>query len=318
MNRYYAVKNKDDIIRKESASGGFFTVIAEFVLNNGGYVYGASLCEDGKVQHIKIDNIENLYLLRGSKYVQSEMGKTLKLVKEDINNGYLVLFTGTPCQCAAVKAVLGDNDNIILADIICHGVSSPKAFQKYWKMLESEHGKIKAYKFRDKEFPWNQQRWSVEYSNKKKDTTSYELRSYKEMYYKTILHRESCYKCPFATVDRVTDFTMGDFWKIEEVDRTFYDDKGVSLVIIHTLKGMEVWDKVSSNILYIQVQKEDCFQPQLYMPTKELFPKSKFWKDFLENNEYKKVMKKYGWPKFSRRLKDLIKKYIKKVTIYKA
>lgn len=309
-NLYYAVKNKNDLIREESASGGFFSIIAEYVLNKGGVVYGAKLENDGEVHHVRIESMENLCTIRGSKYVQSNMEGILKNIQEDVKSGYLVLFSGTPCQCAAAKAVLGERENLILVDLICHGVSSPKVFKAYWNMLERQNGKIEYFKFRDKEYSWIKQKWSVKYKNGKKDSISYEFRSYKEMYYKTILHRESCFKCPFTSVNRVTDFTMGDFWGIEKVDYGWLDEKGVSLVIVHSVKALEIWKELSEKILIREVKKEDCLQPQLCEPTKNLFPNSSFWNEFLKDNDYKRVMKKYGWPSRTRRLKDMVKKVL--------
>ncbi len=310
MNLYYAVKNKDDLIRQQSASGGFFSIIAEYVLDKNGYVYGATL-SCGKVKHIRIDNVKDLELLRGSKYVQSDLKDILRQVQLDIRNETLVLFSGTPCQCAAVRSMIGNADNLILMDIVCHGVSSPKVFEEYWKMLEKNNGKIKKFNFRDKEYSWMQQQWSVEYIDNKKDATSYEMKSYKELYYKTILHRESCFECPFTSTERKTDFTIGDFWGIEKFNKEIIDDNGVSLVIVHSDHAKEIWEQVSDNIFCWKAEEKDCLQPQLCHPTRQLYKDTNFWDDFCSRNSYEKVMKKYGWPSLSRRLKDKIKKIIK-------
>lgn len=311
MNRYYAVKNKNDGIRRESSSGGFFSAVAEYVISNGGIVYGASLNQDGTVRHIKVESMPELQKIRGSKYVQSDMGSILKNIKEEVNKGTLVLFSGTPCQCAAALKIVGNRNNFITADLICHGVSSPKLFKSYWDLLEKAQGKIRSFKFRDKQYPWIQQRWSVKYENNIYDSTSYPLKSYKEIYYKTYAHRECCFYCPFAKVDRDTDFTMGDFWGIGKYDESLMDDEGVSIVIVHTKNGHNIWGKLSQYLYFWEVSEKDCLQPQLCYPTKQFGSSISFWNDYLANESYEFVMKKYGWPTKMRLLKDQVKKLIK-------
>ena len=311
MNSYYAVKNKKYKIRKESSSGGFFSAIAEWVITNSGIVYGASLDNNGRVFHIGVESISELEKIRGSKYVQSDLSGILNDVKLNVDLGRLVLFSGTPCQCAAALKIVGDRKNFITTDLICHGVSSPKLFKSYWDFLEKSHCKIRSYKFRDKKYPWVQQRWSVEYEDNTHDSSSYEMKSYKEIYYKTYAHRECCFYCPFTKVERATDFTMGDFWGIEKFDKSLVDDEGVSIVIVHTEAGHKIWSELSDYLYFWEVKEEDCLQPQLCYPTKRLNSSVQFWKDFLANEKYEVVMKKYGWPSKIRMLKNFVKRLIK-------
>lgn len=127
----FAVQANDEI-RLKSSSGGVFTVLASYIFKQGGYVCGAAFDDSGKICHQVIYQENDLRLLQGSKYVQSAIGNTYKEVKNLLCSGKLVLFTGTPCQVAGLKSFLGKNyDNLITADLICHGVPSPKVFQKY-------------------------------------------------------------------------------------------------------------------------------------------------------------------------------------------
>ena len=128
----YAMINKNEQIRMKSSSGGIFTLVAEYIINNKGSVYGAVIDDNLDVKHIRIDKIQDIVLLRGSKYVQSQIGKTLNQVKKDLDNGEKVLFTGTPCQIQGLRTFLRkDYVNLILMDIVCHGVPSPLIWQKY-------------------------------------------------------------------------------------------------------------------------------------------------------------------------------------------
>lgn len=128
----FAVKSKDEAEREKSSSGGFFPLLAKWILNSGGIVYGAAYDKDFKVRHIAVTDIEKLPLLQGAKYVQSTIGTIFSEVEDQLKAGRKVLFSSTPCQCAGLKAFLRkDYDNLILVDLICHGVPSPTVWQIY-------------------------------------------------------------------------------------------------------------------------------------------------------------------------------------------
>jgi len=166
----YAAYNSDEAIRLESSSGGVFTLLAEYILQNGGIVIGASMKEDNKgVHHIVVDNINDLEKLRTSKYVQSEIGNTYKKAQNALKNGKLVLFTGTPCQIGGLYSYLGqDYDNLYTQDLICHGVPSPYIWKKYVEMRETQFAaKLRRTNFRHKKYGWNSFALLLEFSNNK-------------------------------------------------------------------------------------------------------------------------------------------------------
>ena len=152
----YAVFNKNEKIRLESSSGGIFSLLAEYVINNHGNVYGAVFDEDFNVKHVKINILQDINLLRGSKYVQSRINDIFKSIKFDLKNNKIVLFTGTPCQIAGLQSFLQKKyDNLILMDIVCHGVPSPLVWQQYINELKQNYKQnIKSIYFRDKSTGW--------------------------------------------------------------------------------------------------------------------------------------------------------------------
>lgn len=149
----YGGWNNNDEIRKNSTSGGIFSAISKYVLDNNGLICGAIYDDNLKVIHEIVDNIENLKKINGSKYVQSDMKDNFKKIKKYLEDGKLVLFSGTPCQVSGLNSFLGkEYENLYTCDIVCHGVPSPKVFEKYKKELEkAKNSEIININFRDKE-----------------------------------------------------------------------------------------------------------------------------------------------------------------------
>lgn len=266
VQKVYAVKANEDI-RKESASGGMFTILSDYVLEQNGVIFGAAFDEEWNLKHIKAVNQKERDRCRGSKYLQSNLGDTYKEIICALKEGKKVLFTGTPCQVAGVKSVIKHED-LILVDIICHGVASPKVFEGFVKYIEKTLGnKIKKISFRDKEYGWSNQLWSVEddKGNKYKEA---ELKRYKRVYYEHLAHRESCFNCQYASLERSGDITMGDYWGVNDSIPEFNDEKGISLVWANTKKGQEILDSVLKQEQVIERNIQDCLQPQLQEPVK--------------------------------------------------
>ncbi len=250
----------------QSASGGVFACLAQNIIEQGGIVYGVSmeLISDELVpMHIGVDKIEELVKLQGSKYVQSIMGDTYHQVKKQLLQGRKVLFSGTPCQVAGLKAYLGeaDKDNLLLVDIICHGVPSVDFFQSYIRELEKRYkGKITGFKFRDKSSGWGLV-GKITYrtaKNKEKSKLIYARESsYYQMFLRSDIYRENCYSCKYASSNRPGDITLGDYWGIEHehpeylvANGGFFDEsKGVSCVIINTRKGTDYIKSIHNKVL---------------------------------------------------------------------
>lgn len=239
----FAVKNKDDAIRQESSSGGVFTLLAEWILEKNGLVFGAKLSEDCReVYHTCIETKKDLAALRGSKYVQSRIGLCYQQAKAALDAGRWVLFTGTPCQIEGLKAYLRkDYENLLCADIICHGVPSGKVWKKYVESCEKRAGSAMAGAgFRNKRKGWKGFELVVQFEN---GTTSGSPRSrdpFMRAFLRNACLRPSCHQCHYKTVNRRADITLADFWGIEQVCPEMDDDRGTSLVLVHTEKGRAV------------------------------------------------------------------------------
>lgn len=250
-----AVRYKKDVELKESASGGAFVALAHRVLEQEGVVFGAAYGEGWKVGHISVRKEEDLYKLQGSKYVQCDTLHTYLEVKTLLNEGRKVLFSGTPCQIAGLRSFLRkDYDNLLTIDLICHGVASPKLFQKYieWLGIETK-GKILYYNFRDKSGGWGLG-YKAKVKTKTKTKTKTKIANLDPYYYhflKGDTYRECCYRCRYCTQERVGDITLGDYWGIEQEHSKFYSTKGVSVMLLNTDKALGCFEQARS-LFYTQ------------------------------------------------------------------
>lgn len=313
----YATKNKSDEIRKISSSGGMFYEIAKYVLDRNGVVYGVIFDDSFHAKHVRTDNIDGIKKMMGSKYSQSELETTYLNVKKDLLEGRKVLFTGTPCQIAGLNNFLQniDKSNLLLIDIICHGAPSPKLFQEYIHFLEKIKGKkIKGYNHRTKKNGWVHTE-EVIFDDDDNDYKSRLSQTWKRIFYTDLALRPSCYNCKYTNTSRPGDITIGDFWGIELYDSEFADNKGVSLVIINTTKGKEIFDFISSNLI---IKKRDIKEavnknPQLKEPRKISFSeREKFWNNY-KIKGFKYIANKYGGYNNIGKLKNLAKRMLRKI-----
>ena len=251
----YACINKNGLIRLDSSSGGMFTLITEKIIDDGGVVFGAAFNDEFEVGHIYVKTKEALEKFRGSKYVQSKIGKTYKEVKDLLESGEKVLFSGTPCQVAGLKSYLKeDYDNLFSIDIICHGVPSPMVWQKYISYRENIAGsRTKRISFRQKNDGWKKYSVSFQFQN---DTEYYEPLDkdlYMNAFLKNLCLRPSCYDYNFKGIQRISDITLGDFWGIQNLVPEMDDDKGTSLIFINSEKGNLIFDKIKDKCKYKKV-----------------------------------------------------------------
>lgn len=304
--KVYAVKHKDEDIRASSRSGGIFTALSDEILSKGGIVYGCVLNEKFNAIHIRTDNSADRNRMRGSKYIQSKMGDTLRNVKEDLNSGYQVLFTGTSCQVAGLKSFLGvDYENLICVDIVCHGVPSKKVWNSYLNWQEEmHHSKIIAVDFRNKkDFGWRDHVESIYFENGQ--TCS--MRVFRSMFYTHTILRPSCYECPYKSVMHPGDITIADYWGIEKVAPEFDDNKGVSLVLVNSEHGEMLLTQVNKKIIKKQTKLEDSMQPALKKPYSKPKDRDEFWQDFY-NKSFSFLAKRYG----NYGIKNEIKYYLRR------
>lgn len=237
----YAVWNPDAAIRAESTSGGAFTWLAEATIRNGGIVYGAAFEADFKhVRHVAAETLEDLAPIRKSKYVYSDATTAIKDAVDQLKAGRQVLFTGCPCQCAAMKAAAKDcAEKLLTLDFVCHGTPRPEVFAAYVNELEKRYGaKLTRYEFRNKDKGWNFQSIYYEFDNGKKCRVIPWLDSYFHGFSVNAFLRPGCYSCPFATLERVSDITIADCWRVASSHPQWDDNRGTSLILANTEKGV--------------------------------------------------------------------------------
>lgn len=290
----YAIYNKNKEELMQSSSGGVFSAIANYVLENNGVVFGATYDENLKVKHIKVENKENLIKLKKSKYMQSEINNTYIEVEKLLKEGIYVMFSGTPCQVSGLKTfLLKEYDNLITCDLVCHGVPSTKAFLKYLKALEGKNKKVISYDFRTKDKPEFEKLAKVEFSNNTKKYLKMGTDCFYNNFLAGNLFRESCYKCKYANMKRVGDITIGDFIGVKEVQPQVYNRDGISIVIINNKTGEKLLNILQEK-LTIQattIEKIKKYNSNLSNPTVRPKVRDQIYID-IEGKKFIKDLKK--------------------------
>ena len=246
----YAAVHKDDEVLAKSTSGGAFTAIADAVFAQGGIVYGAAMLDGMQVKHIRTSGNDDFEGLRSSKYLQSDTGTTYQMVEQDLKQGKTVLYSGTPCQIDGLKNFLGkDCENLYTVDVVCHGVGSQAYFDKYMDYARERYGKIKALRFRSKEYAG----WSccgVVVVDSSDCLKKIPYRDFDNYYYSYFLsgdiYRKSCYSCKYANTNRVGDFTLGDYWGVEALNLPLQTENGCSLLLVNNRHAMQLLDEIES------------------------------------------------------------------------
>lgn len=257
----YAAYAINDELRKKSSSGAIFSLCAEEVLKQHGVVFGAAFDENFEVHHIGVDNKEDLRKLQGSKYAQSRIKETYKEVQTYLKSGRIVLYSGVSCQIAGLKNFLGkEYDNLYTIDVLCHGVPSPKVWRAYWKELEKDFGKGDSVTFRDKTTGWKS--YSVRYNFDNKEYKELASKNtYMRLFLSDICLRPSCHDCKYKSLERPADLTLGDSWGIENYKPHMDDDKGTSVVLVHTDKGHKFFDNIKDKMIYEKAEIDKILPP---------------------------------------------------------
>ena len=247
----YAAVHKDDEVLAKSTSGGAFTAIADAIFAQGGIVYGAAMLDDMQVKHIRTTGKDDFEGLRSSKYLQSDTGTTYQMVEQDLKQGKTVLYSGTPCQIDGLKNFLGkDYENLYTVDIVCHGVGSQAYFDKYMDFARERYGKIKALRFRSKEYAGWSCGGGVVVVDSSDCLKKIPYRDFDNYYYSYFLsgdiYRKSCYSCKYANTNRVGDFTLGDYWGVEALNLPLQTENGCSLLLVNNQHAMQLLDEIES------------------------------------------------------------------------
>lgn len=290
--KVYAVRHRDEAIRAASRSGGIFTALSDAVLQAGGAVYGCVLTEDFQAVHVRAEDEETRNRMRGSKYIQSRMGDCFLRVREDLQAGKRVLFSGTPCQVAGLKRFLGmEWANLLCVDIVCHGVPSPEVWKKYLEWQEKQAGsKVVFVDFRNKkDFGWSRHVETLKFANRK----TINSRIFKTLFFSHHITRPVCTECPFKKTERAGDITIGDYWRIEKAAPEMHDDKGVSLVLVNNEAGARAFEAVKDVLCWKETRLADSMQPALQKNFSKPLNRDVFWADF-ETKDFKYIALKYG------------------------
>lgn len=247
----YAAQGEDDI-RKVSSSGGIFSLLASEILSLNGIVYGASMDENFFVSHQRITSIGELFKLRKSKYVQSNIGDVYKKVKADLLQDQYVLFSGCPCQIAALKNYLGKSyEKLFLIDILCHGVPSNKMLKDYIEESFS-NPRCKSIDFRDKRVGWRADCLTIYYEDGTNRIFTTPESEYEIGFQNNLTLRDSCTDCEFCGHQRQGDLTLGDFWHVEDYNPDWKDGKGTSVILINNEKGDQLLDKIKEKLKLLE------------------------------------------------------------------
>ena len=259
----YACYNQDNVVRDNSSSGGVYSLLAEQVINAGGVVYAACYNEKLDVVHTRIDKVEDIPKSRGSKYVFSSIGKSIQEIKELLEQGINVMFVGTPCQCAGVLKVAGENrDKLLCVDFVCHGVPEQKIWHMYLDALNKRGIDLVDVNMRCKDTGWSNYNYCWKYTSKDGKTIIEKQKDnpYMKGFVGDFYLRNVCYNCQFKGYERLTDITLADFWGIWDLHPEMDDNKGTSLVMLHTEKGQEYYQKISESIVQLEVTKEEAIK----------------------------------------------------------
>lgn len=306
----YAAINRNQAIRNQSSSGGVFSLVAEKVLKEDGAVFGASFNEKFEIQHIFIKDLKDLNKLRGSKYVQSEIGDMYKKAKEFLDKGRKVLFSGTPCQIAGLKSYLGkEYSNLLSVDIVCHGVPSPKVWKKYLNFRERmEESKIRSISFRQKSKGWKRYSMAISFDNDTEYIKDLKQDSYMKAFLKDVCLRPSCYDCEFKSLERCSDITLADFWGIQSLIPEMDDDKGTSLIFIHSKVGKEIFDEIRNTLTWTTADIEEAVKfNSAVIRSAEINPKREVFLDNLDKMSFEKLVDKFCKDKLSTRIKKKLR-----------
>ena len=307
--------HKDPVVRENSSSGGLFTALAQTVLALGGVVYGHVVDFDTLYVHcLRADREELLAQMRQSKYVESDITQVFDMLKNDLSEKKLVMFCGTPCQCAALRQQFGFNSNLLLVSFVCHGVGSPKLFREHYSHV-CKNKEIKEIRMRDKSFGWHDNSVCIKYKGKHKDYLAhYSIDSY---YYCDIALamyiRDCCYSCKYTDM-HASDITISDFWNVINTEyRNLDDNKGISLAVSNTEQGNHYILQLD-NAQLRQLDLADCeyaFFENALPDSPYVINKIKRKNEFLDHSEkrgFESAARKYMNQMVLRHLKVAVKK----------
>ena len=311
---YLAINNSKEQLR-ESSSGGMFQIIAEYVINKGGVVFGVTYDNELTAIHTYAESMDECKAFSGSKYVRSDLNDSYIKVKEFLDLDRYVLFTGTACQISGLKKFLNkEYDKLILCDILCHANPSPKVFKLYIKNIEKKSKKsVKNVLFRSKENGWRNQTPIIQFEDESKE----EENSYFNAFVKEMINRPSCYDCKFASKRRITDFTIGDFWGYNNLFTDIDEKNGISLLNVNSRKGQDIFEEIKNKMTIREVDYDIACSYNHYHNVKEHRNRDKFFDGIssgkINDDNIIYYMNKYTKISFIKKCINKMKKIIKSI-----
>ncbi|MDE7426774.1 MAG: Coenzyme F420 hydrogenase/dehydrogenase, beta subunit C-terminal domain, partial [Muribaculaceae bacterium] len=313
--KVFYFENSDGAVRAGSSAGGFFTALAEKILTEGGVVYGAAFDDSWEVVHTRVDRPKALEALRGSKYVFTDISGCFSSIADDLKAGRDVMFCGTPCQVAAIRKRVGENENLLLIEVVCHGAPQPKYWDLYLDEILLKQGKsredIASINFRDKTEGWKNYSVRVDF----KDGSHFIQRHGDNPYILTFIYdytlRDGCSKCPFKNPNSKADISMGDFWGIEVLTPEIDNNLGTTILIADTSKGEALLSEMAESTS-LSVEEVGKYNPAILKAPNTPWEKAEFEKLVSEKgflfaaNKVIKPILKHSKPALKSRIKSII------------
>lgn len=305
----FIVQNLDNKVLSESTAGGAFTAIAKYVLKNDGVVFGVTMMADYSIHHVYVEHEHDLWKFRNSKYVQSNPKDSFIQVKRFLEQGRVVCFSGTPCQIEGIRRFLSkDYDKLILVDVVCRAVPSPGVWRKYITNFVCNNGEQKSIRFRDKTLGYQYSTMELVGLEGKVNRGGIESQQWLRMFFSGMIIRPSCAECKFRKQHRISDFTIWDCFIVYEIDSSFDDNCGTTRILIHSDKGINIFEKIKSDFKYKEIPVEIAVKDVKEMfESPSIHPKrEQFFTDY-ENIDFGVLLNQY----FSVGTKQKLKRFLR-------
>lgn len=314
----FMCQHYNEEVLDQSASGGAFSILSDYIFEREGVVFGAQWNEDFSVRFYEAHNHDEIVKMHGSKYVQSHLESDIyQKIKKYLEKDRWVLFCGLPCQCAAIQSYIGkEYDNFINVDIVCHGVAAPILLQKHITYLNTDETQITSINHTSKKNKWSIliQR-TICYD--KQDGSHVYLDRTEDFYLNNFLNHlffnEACYQCKFASMPRNTDFTIGDFFGIGVLKKSAkLDHRGISMMMLNSVKAKEIYEKLYKFGQFEERELEEAmyFNHNLWKPSNRNSNTKNFWDDYL-TKDWSMIEEKYHTNDIRQKANVFIRRCIK-------
>lgn len=293
LPKTFVAVNPNEKVRRHSSSGGVFSALSEIIFNDGGIVFGAGFDENFHVVHTSAENFDELENLRGSKYVQSQIGEVYRRVKKELESGRKVLFSGTSCQCVGLKSFLGgDSENLLAVDVFCHGVPSPEIWESYIDYRGQGH-EIVDVDFRNKSFGWLNFCFQIVFEDCGRYRLPLNNDAYGQEFLLDTFLRPSCAECKFRFPNGQSDISIGDAWGIQNFAQDMNDNLGTSLAVVHSEKGKNFVEKTDLKTREVNFGEWIMSNPYFLIPSVEDSRRKDFFADLEKSKNPVATMFKY-------------------------